>query len=591
MTTRRTESRDAGIGSRPPRGGHRHLARSLAVVSVALASFVATTGVADAGGLWSSASEVSALAALNTAGNAQINAISCSAKGDCSAIGGYSVSSTSTQAFVTTETNGSWSPALNVPGLIALNAGVQVGSVMTISCSSPGNCAAGGSYLDATGLSHAYVVNQVDGTWGTAIEVPGFAQLGTGGLPGALVSLSCTSKGDCSGGGIYGDTSDAVQGFVVDESDGTWGQATEVPGLGALNAGGVATILSVACGSGGNCAAGGEYTDAAGATQAFVVSEGNGTWGNAIEVPGTATLNAGSSAVVVSVSCATSGACGAAGIYTDANKQTQSFVADESAGLWGNAQTIGGVNTSTGGAVVNSLSCTGPGDCSVGGFYGDATNDLQAFVDDEVNGTWGDAIEVPNSATLNAGGEAAVESVSCAAAGYCSAGGIYTDAANAGQAFVVNEVAGTWGNALEVPNTATLNVDGDAGVDWISCAVDGSCAVGGYYEDASQNYQAFVDNSSPQFTTPGRASVRVASSSPGTIAVSVVGAVKSGGRPVTRYQYSLDGGKWKNSPRGTARHFALHHLRRGFTYRVEVRAVNVLGHGRASRAVSVVTKV
>ena len=49
----------------------------------------------------------------------------------------------------------------------------------------------------------------------------------------------------------------------------------------------------MSCASAGNCSAGGYYTDGAGHEQAFVVSEVNGTWGTAIEVPGTAALNAG----------------------------------------------------------------------------------------------------------------------------------------------------------------------------------------------------------------------------------------------------------------------------------------------------------
>src|SRR6266852_4641285 len=72
---------------------------------------------------------------------------------------------------------------------------------------------------------------------------------------------------------------------------GTWGTAMEVPGLGSLNQGGNAQLASVSCASAGNCAAGGFYTDGSGHTQAFVVSQANGTWAKAIEVPGSGTLN------------------------------------------------------------------------------------------------------------------------------------------------------------------------------------------------------------------------------------------------------------------------------------------------------------
>src|SRR5690242_8514098 len=73
---------------------------------------------------------------------------------------------------------------------------------------------------------------------------------------------------------------------------GTWGTAREVPGTAALNVGGAAQILSVSCPSAGSCSAGGSYSGATG-TQAFVVNEVGGVWRTAMEVPGTAALNAG----------------------------------------------------------------------------------------------------------------------------------------------------------------------------------------------------------------------------------------------------------------------------------------------------------
>jgi len=76
----------------------------------------------------------------------------------------------------------------------------------------------------------------------------------------------------------------------------------------ALNKGEYAAVSSGSCGSAGNCAAGGSYTDdGSGHYQAFVASERNGTWHAATELPGTSTLNKGGSAGVASVSCALAG--------------------------------------------------------------------------------------------------------------------------------------------------------------------------------------------------------------------------------------------------------------------------------------------
>ena len=59
-------------------------------------------------------------------------------------------------------------------------------------------------------------------------------------------------------------------------------------------------------------------------------------------------------------------------------------------------------------------------------------------------------------------------------------------------AFVVDEVGGSWGNAQEVPRPAALNAYGYATVDSVSCASADSCAAGGNYAASSGNSQAFV---------------------------------------------------------------------------------------------------
>jgi hypothetical protein len=56
-----------------------------------------------------------------------------------------------------------------------------------------------------------------------------------------------------------------------------------------------------------------------------------------------------------------------------------------------------------------------------------------------VSGSWGTAKQVPGTATLNAGGHARVNSLSCAAANRCSAGGWYADSADHFQAVVLTE--------------------------------------------------------------------------------------------------------------------------------------------------------
>src|SRR5258706_609129 len=330
-------------------------------------------------------------------------------------------------------------------------------------------------------------------TWRAAIEVPGTGGLNKGGNA-AVNSVSCASAGNCAAAGGYTDGSGHRQAFVASEANGTWRAAIEVPGTGGLNKGGGAGVVSVSCASAGNCAAAGGYKDSSGHRQAFVASEANGTWHAAIEVPGTAVLNKGGGAGVVSVSCASAGNCAAAGDYKDSSRHHQAFVASETNGTWHAAIEVPGTAALNkgGDAEVDSVSCASAGNCLAGGFYFPAEADQQAFGASERGGTWHAAVEVPRTAALNKGGDARVVSVSCASAGNCAAAGGYNDGSGHRQAFVASDANGTWHAAIEVPGTGTLNKGGGAGVLSVSCASAGSCAAGGSYTDRSGHQQAFV---------------------------------------------------------------------------------------------------
>src|SRR5262249_54382249 len=214
--------------------------------------------------------------------------------------------------------------AIKIPGSGILNTG-GFAEVSSVSCGAAGNCAAGGAYAGSPGVP-AVVVSQTKGTWGRGGEGPGQGAPNAGGAAGlsgaggagdaAVFWVSCGAAGNCAAGGGYTDSAGRFQAFVVSETNGTWGQAIEVPGTGALNAGGLARVTSVSCTAAGYCAAGGTYRDRAGHAQAFVVSKTNGTWGNAIKVPGSGILNAGGNANISSVSCAKAGNCAAGGAQT-----------------------------------------------------------------------------------------------------------------------------------------------------------------------------------------------------------------------------------------------------------------------------------
>ena len=475
--------------------------RLAAIVAAAAAALMAGASPAAAqaagaravsGGAWGTAREVTGLAALNQGGFANITSVSCASPGTCSAGGSYTDSSGGGQAFVVSEVNGSWGKAKEVPGLAALNQGGSA-LITSVSCARAGTCAAGGSYTDSSGGGQAFVVSETNGTWGAAEQVPGIAALNSGGSA-FTGSVSCAAAASCAAGGWYTDSSGGQQAFVVNETNGSWGTAQEIPGTAALNQGGSAFTGSLSCARAGTCAAGGWYTDSSGGQQAFVVSEAGGRWGIAQQVPGTAALNQAGSAGTTSVSCTPAGTCTAAGGYTDGSGSGQAFVVSEVGGTWGTAQQIPGTAALNQGGNADpvSVSCARAGSCAVGGFYKDGSGHYQAFVASKTNGTWGAAEQVPGTAALNQGGHAFTNAVSCAAAGTCSAGGFYFDGSGHRQAFVVTEVNGTWGTAQEVPGTAALNQGGNAETLSVSCAGAGTCAAGGIYTDSSGHHQAFV---------------------------------------------------------------------------------------------------
>jgi hypothetical protein len=354
-----------------------------------------------------------------------------------------------------------------------------------VSCASAGNCAAGGYYTDSSGNLQAFVADEADSVWGDATEVPGTATLNTGNAQ--VTSVSCPSAGNCTIGGYYTDSSASEQAFVADEVDGSWGDATDLSG-----ATGNAAVYSVSCASAGNCAAGGSYTDSSGNMQAFVADEADGFWGDATEVPGIAALNTLGIASVGSLSCPSAGNCTAGGAFTDSSGG-QAFVVDEVGSTWGQAVEVPGTAAlNTGFAAVNSVSCSSAGNCSAGGYYDVSFSGAPThlFVVSEVSGAWGDAVEVPGI-PFPSGENAALDSVSCASAGNCVAGGSYIASSGDSVAFVVSEVNGLWGEAVPVPGIPALNAI-QAGVYSVSCPPTGACVAAGSYEDTSFGDQPFV---------------------------------------------------------------------------------------------------
>jgi hypothetical protein len=382
---------------------------------------------------------------------------------------------------------GSWGNARELPGLASLNVTGQA-NVISVSCATPTNCGAGGWYGDANDQLQPFVASERNGRWRT-VEVP---VIGLANSANAnTVSVSCHTASTCSAGGYYTDDSNHTQAFVVTERNGAWGNGQEVPGLRELNTDGNAMINSVSCWAAGSCLADGYYTDKANHQQGFAVFERNGVWGTAQEIPGLARLNRGGSAQAWAVSCAANG-CTAAGWYADSAGHRQAFVANERSGKWSKAAAVprlAGLNRG-GFADVVSVSCPTALSCGATGLYTDASGHTQSFVVTSRGGRWGRALEIPGLGRLNTGGDAESSSMSCWTAGGCSVAGVYTDASSNQQPFVVTELGNSWGKAAEPRGIARLDRGESAGLNSVSC-VKGTCAAGGGYQHGSAT-EAYV---------------------------------------------------------------------------------------------------
>lgn len=435
--------------------GRRRLLRLIGPVAVV---GLASAALASAGVGWGTAIPVPGIAALTPGGGSSAESISCASAGNCAVGGSYWDSNGNEQAFVADETNGTWGDVRSVPGTGLYPEGAWV---KAISCASPGNCAAGGVFAagpeDPNKLidRQAFVVDETNGVWGYAIQLP--LAGGPHGPNAAVTSISCGSAGNCVAGGYYEDTGN-YEAFVVAEKNGAWGKPRTVPGDG---------VTSVSCASAGNCSAVGTV---------FVVDEKHGKWGKARKVRGI------TGSFVRNVSCPTAGNCVAAGSYSVPGG-SRPFVVSEKHWVWGKATKVRDTAALKLGKYswLESISCAGSADCAAGGAYTNGPHQA-AFVLTEERGVWGRPVSVAGTA-----GDAGISSVSCGSAGNCAAVGDYDD--DHLHAFLVAERSGVWQTAVVVPGSSAL---GDARAALISCARSGACAIGGGYTDSSSRPQAFV---------------------------------------------------------------------------------------------------
>jgi len=441
---------------------------------------------------WTAAAPVPGLAALNVGQVAQLTGIACAVGGNCAAGGSYTAGDGVVQAWVATEVNGDWQPAEEVLGTAAMNPGGYA-SVQYVSCPEPGECLAVGQAAGVLGgdMTTFVATETAGGGWTPAQPLGPAAAM-------SVATVSCPQPGDCALGGQAG-----VFPSVRVEHEGRWGASLILPGFAALSGRHGATLDALACPAPGDCVAGGSYDSLAGDPlgapdqQAFIASEVNGRWGQAVEVPAVGRLNVGGLAQILAIACVSAGQCAAGGSYQDGAGDTATFVANEVGGRWGAAQSVPGTGSAggVGGSWLTGLTCTGTGSgatCVAAGQVG-----RDGFIAVEKDWTWGKIRLVPDLT----GYGTSVDQVSCRSAGNCVA----TGSAELGPAeddvgdesFALTERAGTWAR----PRLLSVGGGGTTDSDALACGPDGDCSVGGWIQYGADNrtasYGAYVAGYTP----------------------------------------------------------------------------------------------
>jgi hypothetical protein len=202
--------------------------------------------------------------------------VTCFSPGNCVAGGQYTDTNFNSQPMITTETDGVWSPAieLTLPANAATAEATQNGFLAGLACFGRGNCTVGGGYNDINGNAQPAVFNQTHGVWATGVELtlPANAATAPGAQSAYLNGFNCTSRGNCIGYSAYTDLNGNGQPLAITESGGVWAQGIEPPlpanattTAGAQNA----NIFGASCTRPGVCAVVGSYIDNNGNLQAM----------------------------------------------------------------------------------------------------------------------------------------------------------------------------------------------------------------------------------------------------------------------------------------------------------------------------------
>jgi len=420
----------------------------------------------------------------NVPENFQVNGVSCTAPGNCVAVGGFQFGNTSTvwMPFIDVEVAGVWQPSFQstLPSSAAPNA---QGSLSGVSCSSAGSCVAVGvlSGFLPSGNQEPFAVTETAGVWSAAsyVAVP------ADGVSGQLAAVNCITVGTCLAVGNY-QTGTAPQSlpFSIPFNAGTWGTAVTIALPSDRRSGNAnGQLTTVACASESDCVAGGFYTSNQGQT-ALMANGTAASLTNATSVSLGSTIDATKATNLTGVSCVSSGSCTIVGNGVLVTGGSGAVAVSESGGIWGAV-------TSLPLASVSGISCAAVSTCVAVG----STNAYPTSTADVVvgsSGNWGAASDValPTSPAPYSGTSGSA--ISCASASDCAVA--LAANGNSSNAFVAQWAGGSLSTATPLTAPTTVGRHQSASFTTTTCVSDSICLAAGEYSNLQGSSNVVVES-------------------------------------------------------------------------------------------------
>jgi LPXTG-motif cell wall-anchored protein len=441
------------------------------------AGFIEALTMTSTGGVWGQATPaVFASGMENTGEDSRLKSVSCASAGNCTAVGTFKTAAGGFEAFTMTSTNGVWGQATQAVFPFGRRDFSRDAFFNSVSCASAGNCSAVGSFMNATGGDEAFTMTSTNGVWSQATPAV-FASGVQFNVPQSrFTSMSCALAENCTAVGSFKTATGGFEAFTMTSTNGVWGQA-----MPAVFASGVqfnvpnSELVSVSCTSVGNCTAAGYLLNVNQEGEAFTMSSTNGVWGQATPAVFASGDQAPSrDAIFTSVSCVSAGNCTAVGLFSSTTSSGFPFTMTSTNGVWGQAIPVVFANSVR---TINipdhsflSVSCASAGNCTVAGSFKNSNivSFYDAFTLTSTNGVWGQATTVVFDSGLQfAVPMAGITSVSCASAGNCTAVGFFANAGQGIEAFTMRSTYNPPASTTTVTQVAALPTTGSRSDGWL----------------------------------------------------------------------------------------------------------------------------